>query len=300
MKREELIKKWLDNELSSQEKSAFEALEDHDDLLLLAERVQRFAPEGTFDTEALLTKLQASTKQKATKVKPLYLLTRIAAVFLVLIGIYFTSTFFSKTTEVTTLIAQKESVKLPDNSLVQLNAVSSITYDPSTWDETREVALKGEAYFQVAKGATFQVKTSKGVVTVLGTEFNVRYRDDIFEVACYEGSVKVRTEDQELVLGPGDRFRESATTAIPLLQTQDSIPSWTRNESSFTSAPFLSVIQELERHYDVNVIIDASTENELFTGGFTHTNLEVALQSLSTPFNLSYTQQENTVTLSRD
>ena len=46
MKREDLIKKWLDNELNTQELEAFKMLEDYEALVKLSNSTKRFkAPE---------------------------------------------------------------------------------------------------------------------------------------------------------------------------------------------------------------------------------------------------------------
>ena len=55
--------------------------------------------------------------------------------------------------------SQKQEISLPDNSQVSLNALSSVTYNESSWDENRELTLNGEAFFKVEKGSTFEVKT---------------------------------------------------------------------------------------------------------------------------------------------
>ncbi|NNF85655.1 MAG: anti-sigma factor, partial [Winogradskyella sp.] len=44
MKREELILKWLDHNLNDEELKAFEALEDHKDLLRLSQASAAFKP----------------------------------------------------------------------------------------------------------------------------------------------------------------------------------------------------------------------------------------------------------------
>ena len=300
MEREQLIRKWLDNELSQEELKAFQGLEDHQELLFLSERIAKFKPSNEFDTEEALRKLHTVIHKPVSKVRSLYIVTRVAAAILMLVGVYYTTTLFSGATEVTTQVAHKEEVVLPDNSTVRLNAVSSIQYDSKNWDAARNIALDGEAYFKVAKGSTFNVTTTTGTVSVLGTEFNVIQRGDFFEVICYEGSVKIHTSTKDVVLSPGERFRESATLSEMIANTTALQPSWTLNESSFISIPLKTVAQELERQYPIQVIIEGAVKNELFTGSFTHTDLDIALQSLGAPFNLSYTQKENTVTLARD
>lgn len=73
--------------------------------------------------------------------------------------------------------ASTETHNFKDNSVVTLNAGSSIEYDGSNWGEVehgRQVKLTGEAMFDVQKGNKFEVITKNGTVEVLGTSFNVR------------------------------------------------------------------------------------------------------------------------------
>ncbi|PCI43979.1 MAG: hypothetical protein COB41_05740 [Proteobacteria bacterium] len=72
-------------------------------------------------------------------------------------------------------------LKLSDGTEVWLNAASSITF-PVKFNGAGErvVAVKGEAYFEVAHrdGQTFKVITGNQQITVLGTHFNVKAYDD--------------------------------------------------------------------------------------------------------------------------
>ena len=300
MEREQLITKWLDNELSEVELQEFKRLEDYEDLVRIAETTKQLVPpayKATQEYERLQTSLDTKKKSGIIYLKPFL---KVAAILILFAGIYYATTLSQQTVEVTTAIAQKEVVTLPDNSIVTINAMSDLYYDPATWDEFRAVTLDGEAYFQVAKGATFSVETSNGVISVLGTQFNVRNRDDKFEVYCYEGSVQVDTGEHTVILKPGDRFRESVKIASTNTSTALSQPSWIVNETSFEKTPLGEVLKEFERHYNVTVSLDKEVENLLFTGTFTHLDMEIALKSISLPFNLSHKKQGNKVTLSRD
>ncbi len=104
------------------------------------------------------------------------------------------------------VIAEKTAVELPDLSQVKLNAQSRLTFNKKSWNKKREVVLDGEAYFKVAKGSKFSVITKDGTVTVLGTQFNVKHRDNYFEVVCFEGSVGVEYKESSVTLKPGYSF----------------------------------------------------------------------------------------------
>ncbi|WP_046758321.1 FecR family protein [Kordia jejudonensis] len=299
MTREELLQKWLDHSLTPKELEAFKKLEDYEELTKMNAALQYFkAPD--VDVEAAYNAIQTPKQKEAPKstswFKPLL---RIAAILAIGFGTYVYTTSSNPTT-IETEIAAKTSVKLPDTSAVQLNAVSSLVYNEDSWDENREVNLTGEAYFKVAKGATFSVVTDAGIVTVLGTEFNVKQRKNLFEVFCYEGSVKVHHKNTNIVLKPGQRFLILDGKQIHNEKEMLKEPSWIRNESSFKSLPLREVIQEFERQY--NVTIDASNVDtaQIVTCGFTHTNMDMALQSITIPSQLKYQKNQNTIILKRD
>ena len=289
MTREELILKWLNNELNHEELQAFQALEDHNELVRLSNGIQAFkAPEYHLEEaqKDLMSRIQTKKSEKNSGMMKYVL--RIAAVVVIALGAYFFT--LTEETEVNTLMAQKSSIELPDASEVILNASSTLTYNSKKWSSARDVNLSGEAYFKVAKGQSFKVHTNEGTIEVLGTEFNVKVRKNIFEVVCYEGSVGVETGDQSKVLKPGDRFLILDGKFIATEKETRTLPSWTENESYFKSMPFAQVISEFERQYDLSIQTEGVNLNERFTGSFTHDDINLALKSITLPMNLKYSQ----------
>ncbi|MEM9931461.1 MAG: FecR domain-containing protein, partial [Bacteroidota bacterium] len=100
-------------------------------------------------------------------------------------------------------VGEKLEEELPDGSVVYANAVTTLSYSPQEWSSARDVQLKGEAFFEVEKGSNFTVNTPQGTVEVLGTSFNVLAREDIFEVICYTGKVRVTAGERTAELSPG-------------------------------------------------------------------------------------------------
>ena len=101
-------------------------------------------------------------------------------------------------------------VNLPDGTDVWLRPGSEIRYDESFGEETRSVALKGEAYFDVKKDTEhpFYVNTEGFRVRVLGTAFNVKsVASQDPEVTLARGSVAMQTPSGEnlLRLQPGQK-----------------------------------------------------------------------------------------------
>src|SRR5690606_8932413 len=72
-------------------------------------------------------------------------------------------------------------IVLSDGTKVWLNAASSIRFPNEFSGETREVAVTGEAYFEVTSDPImpFNVLVNGMIIKVLGTHFNVRaYKDE--------------------------------------------------------------------------------------------------------------------------
>lgn len=299
MKREDLILKWLDNNLNSQELEAFKALEDYDELIRLNKSLQQFKPEN-FDSDYELERLNATLKNKIKKknnwLKPFL---RVAAILAIcLSGYYYYTTTLD--TNFNTQLAEKESILLPDNSQVQLNAKSTLAFNKSSWKDSRDLDLNGEAYFKVAKGSKFTVHTNAGNISVLGTEFNVKNRTNLFEVTCYEGSVKVEHNTTTRILKPGESFLILNGNLVEKPIVNNTSPFWINNESAFKSMPYSQVIAEFERQYNVTFSVKDIDTNKVFTGSFAHNNLDIALQAITLPLNLTYSKNNNKISLKRE
>jgi transmembrane sensor len=202
---------------------------------------------------------------------------------------YFSDIFFSSSEMVyETGIGETRQVVLPDQSVVTLNAKSSIAFSKDKWKEERAVKLEGEAFFSVQKGEKFQVLTHTGKVTVLGTQFNVKDRNQFYEVICYEGKVQVAANSSPVQLTAKHSYREvykQATQAV--LEIADA-PTWFNKESTFESVPYQEVLSELERQYEVTIKTKDIDVTRLYTGRFPNTDLTTALKSVTIPFGLTY------------
>ncbi len=288
MDKEYLIQKWLTDELSEQEMKAFEQLDDYPELTVIIEnamyfKASEFSTVDDFETFSKRLEKDTVPVRKLNWVKPFL---KIASVFV--IGLALSYFFlFNRDVEINTLAGEKTTIELPDASTVVVNAQSEISYSKRKWNDEREVHLTGEAYFKVAKGAKFDVITSEGIVSVLGTQFNVKQRGSYFEVECFQGVVKVTSPNATEQLTAGNRFRFSNGKAS-LGKTTYQNPQWTKNVSSFERVPLAEVIAELERQYDIKVRMENVEADRLFTGGFVHDSLENALKSISEPLDLGY------------
>ncbi len=295
--------KWLDGSLSEAELLEFSKNEDYRALKKLDRAVQQFkAP--AYDVEHELARLtEARTSKPGGKV--IYVswmgmaMKIAAAVVVVLLGYMLIS--HNASTTIATDIAEKTTITLPDNSMVTLNALSSLSYTEKNWPQNRRVKLVGEAFFEVARGSKFDVLTENGTISVLGTRFTVKNRNRYLEVVCFEGLVGVRAGQEQVKLPTGHMFRVIDGTVYTETNPKESAPGWLANESSFRSVPYKYVIEELERQYAVTITTRDVNLDQLFTGRFTHKDLSLALNSISLPLNLQYkTVGEHQIELSGD
>jgi ferric-dicitrate binding protein FerR (iron transport regulator) len=76
------------------------------------------------------------------------------------------------------------------------------------------------------------------------------------------------------------------------------IPDWKNSLSVFDSQPLKLVLEELKNYYQVDIVTSDVNTNKIFTGSFSHQNLEIALNSITLPLGLSYNIDGETVFLS--
>ena len=298
MKNETNILKWLNNELSEEEVKALKESENLETLEKIAFYASQMQAPKIDAQQALAAFKERKLSKKETKVIPLNFKTfmRVAAILVVMLASsYFL--FFNSTKSFETQIAQTQSITLPDASEVILNAQSTLKYNKKTWENKRDLELSGEAFFKVSKGQKFTVNTPAGTVQVLGTQFNVKERPNYFEVQCYEGLVAVtyNNETQELSKGKSFRVLDGTIQVVDDFNAEN--PSWLQAESSFDKIPLSQVVSELERQYNLKVDFQAVDGSQLFTGSFTHSDKNIALQSITIPLKLSYKIEGKNVTL---
>ncbi|MCA6074525.1 FecR family protein [Fulvivirga sedimenti] len=295
MKNEEIIQKWLRNELTDADKQILIDSGDWEELQRMMKALSNFrAPE--FNVEEQLSVLQSKQHRKASKQRWLLPVFRVAAAVLLLISAY--AVFFNNPlTEYQTRAGEALSFYLPDSTQVDMNAESSVSYSKNEWQAQRTVNLQGEAYFDVIPGSVFDVNTSNGIIRVVGTEFNIRSRDNYFEVTCYEGKVSVIRGKTAELLTPGERVRvfngQLTLDKIELEPARNGIQRY--EESHFKSVPLFAVVDELSRQFDIEIELNNQKRDIVFTGAFTHENLELALRAVCIPLDLNFEISENRV-----
>lgn len=167
-------------------------------------------------------------------------------------------------------------IVLPDGSRVWLNAASSLAFPTFFSGKERNVELTGEAYFEVAKNKSkpFKVLSQNQTVEVLGTHFNINaYPDeDVINTTLLEGSVRVskrsadgKKESGERLLKPGQQAKLGADIQVSNADVQAAV-AWKNGYFVFAHEPIQSIMRQLSRWYDVDVVYQGKTTTENFTG----------------------------------
>ncbi len=189
----------------------------------------------------------------------------------------------------TTAKGEQMTLTLDDSSQVILNHTSQLTVTHVPLGKARLVSLKGEAYFNVRhNGLPFIVRTEVGTVRVLGTEFDVRDRDEQLEVGVVRGNVEVscNTEqrDSSVMLAANQivSCTKSGFAQHPATIPFPQYPGWVHGKLMFYRTDLSSVCRELESRYDVRITIrDGRLRTATITGTIDDQSIESALSTLT-------------------
>jgi len=205
-------------------------------------------------------------------------------------------------------IGQRTFLKLADGTSVWLNAKTKFSFPDRFKKDLREVKLDGEAVFDVSPNAKvpFVVDTRKYDVRVLGTEFNVYAYDnsDIFEVALVRGKVlleKNESKEKAVELKPEQIAVYDEKDNALKITTADTNESfyWKEGIYSFNKQTLASIIQRLERYYEVSVKVnDPAILESKFTGKFRYSDpIEVIMEVIRKSSSFKYIKKGNEITL---
>jgi transmembrane sensor len=186
---------------------------------------------------------------------------------------------------------------LPDGSRVWLNAASSIRYPVAFANDERRVEITGEVYFEIepvrlrsGQKMPFRVMVlpGGGEVEVLGTKFNVNaYSDEpVIKTTLLEGSVKVvNLQSTAMRLRPGQQAIYFSTKRVDMHINEDAdlelAMAWKNGFTLFKSADIKSIMRQVARWYDVEVVYEGTVPDRSFTGGISRSaNLSELLRLL--------------------
>ena len=301
-----LLQKYLSGDCNPQELEEFWALmaelSENDlvsqELAALWEHTPRPAQEPMW--EQLYTKLQGKIQEgeidmlKVMTVKrnPLYKRIAVAAaVILVMLSAWWLLPVTKPAPTLTAALPETQHssnkiITLPDGSVVTLNENSQLDYPAAFDGHSREVYLRGEAFFEVApdKNKPFLVHTGAIVTRVLGTSFNIRATGDDSPIAVTvtTGKVQVQKDNKAIVaeLLPGDQLILDKAAIAPLVTKANmkEVLVWKKDEPVFEDVSFEAAIPLINKYYGIDIRFrDESLRVKKFTGNFINDPMKQAL-----------------------
>lgn len=215
----------------------------------------------------------------------------------------------------------RSHIKLADGTSVWLNADSELKYQLRFKGGSREVYLKGEAFFEVAPDAEkpFIVHTETMHINVLGTSFNVKAYpgDKVSEATLISGAVEVQLKNQgdkkirlkpaeKLVVPNGpDSIQDQPEPGTPVISTATYFPkedsaiietAWIDNKLIFHDESFTSLATRMERWYNVSIRFEnAAIQHLRFTGMFRNETVTQALEALQLTEQFNYRRAEDAI-----
>ena len=231
-----------------------------------------------------------------------------AAVVILFISTIQLYNFFSKPSNIT-ITAQATNIEqvLPDGTVVSLHAGSQITY-PEEFASTRNVELKGEAYFKVTHNRTkpFIVSSGDARIEVLGTQFNVNTKTsaETMEVVLTSGKVSVyykENQKENVLLNPGEKAVLSASQKqiSKSTNTDPNYMSWKTKVLVFDNETLAEVVNTLQNVYQTPVTLaDPTLAACRVSASFDGQSLESVLQVLKETLDLQVKQNGEVIEVS--
>jgi transmembrane sensor len=174
----------------------------------------------------------------------------------------------------TTNVGEQRSTKLEDGSFIYLNTDSKVEVDLTK--HARNIRLvRGEALFIVEHDSSrpFTVAAGGTSVRALGTQFNVRRREQGADVAVVEGSVQVTAiETQSVVpprkLGAGEDVRvEKGQFAAGAGQSVADTLAWRQRRLVFHDASLADVAAEFNRYNRTKIRVEGEDARQILLSG---------------------------------
>ena len=198
-----------------------------------------------------------------------------------------------------------ENLTLADGTQLTLNRGAQLIYPEKFAGRTREIFLSGEAYFDVAEdGRPFQVITSQGEVTVLGTAFGISsYMDKAEYTTLVRGCVRYTSHTKKsVILSPGEQaILERSGELISRKVEVEEYVGWKDGVFVFRDKPLEEIMETLSRWYGSEVVFRNEEMKQLkYTGSLErYDSINTFLQVLERLQDIHYEIDNNKILLSR-
>lgn len=328
-KDEALIKEWLDADMEN--RKTFEAVKKiwNSSALNKKERMKDFLPEKDWEkVSSEIRKIEEVKKRE--RIRRFSLIRkrqRYVSNFLkvaALIIVAFTSAYLTLQytphseeqvyvpviNEISTDAGEKANIQLGDGTVVELSAETKLSFPESFRNNSREVTLTGQAFFDVIpdENRPFIIHTQNGIIRVLGTAFDVRsYQEQgSIDVMVTEGVVEIsHTEvpQNKLIINRGYKGTISLkdnSLSVEWVDDPQQYTGWLDGRLIFIDQPLSRVFRQIERWYDVDIIVDESSKTVLdkqFSANLKTRSVEEVMSVIEVAMDISYEIKEDQITV---
>lgn len=333
------LKKWLDKDVRN--KTLLKEWFQLWDAVDMMENMRKYSLDEAY--QKFLIRLKKEEEEKKIKLSPpfirtLYKMGNIAAIFILSFSLGVASFYFYTRIQAKENIAyvenviplgSKSEIKLPDGSIVMVNAGSKLRYSTNFGETSRDIFLEGEGYFKVAKDEklTFVVHTSSMNIRALGTEFNVKAypEEEVVETTLISGEVAIEnimassSIKKPVLLKPGQKYsvNQDRVQKNHSSLSQANIPSkphikqltpdianaevsWKEKDWRIEKEKLRSLVVKLERRYDVHIKVDEKLLDYHFTSTLKDESLEQVLRAMQSTAPILYAVKGKSVTILPD
>jgi ferric-dicitrate binding protein FerR (iron transport regulator) len=197
-------------------------------------------------------------------------------------------------------------VTLPDGSRVWLNRNSQLSYDPDQGTTSRNVKLKGEAFFDITPDPLkpFIIDAGRASVKVLGTSFNVITENANNEVEVFVRTGKVLLSDisgeESVIIEPGYIGTTGSVATSKSLNENRNYLSWKTDTLVYDGETLHIVFSDLKKVFNINISTDDPViANKSLTSTFFSLPQDTIIQLICNTFSLSYTKEGEVYHLSK-
>jgi len=248
-------------------------------------------PEASWAEFKQLAQSRSEAPVKVRTLSPVNRWLKIAAIWLVILGSAGILYAVFKPAKANLLTLQSgnvvRKVTLSDGSFITMNKNSVLNYPDKFTGDTREISLKGEAFFDVAhdKSKPFMIHVNDVVVKVVGTSFNIKATGPNTEVIVETGVVQVIQQEIVVKLKP----KEKASVQGGRLQkgnSQDELYNYYRTQKFVANkTPLWRLVDVLNEAYHANIVIDnKKLANRTITTTFKADSLDNILKTIADTF----------------
>jgi transmembrane sensor len=326
----ETLAKYLSGEMSEVELHTFEEeVAASDEIKIMIEEMKKQwsamkgykepkAPDTIQAWDKLHTRLKDEklipVRDLATKNRLVPVLLRSAAVLLIMLGagaVIYLAMNRKPSIEMVQLNTGNETntlIKtLNDGSVIYIAQNSLFSFPKEFENESRNVTLKGEAFFDIASNPEkpFIIETDEALIEVLGTAFNVKTQDgNGFELCVDRGKVKVtlkKDPSHTEFVAAGERITTIKNNLVKTKRTVNHAFAWYKQRMHFKDESLLNIISVLNRNFNTTfVVAEKEIGNRKLTVTFNKETVETMTELICVTLNLKSQNINGSIVLSEN